>query len=155
MTELFAGPPMAGGWWRTWDTWNPFYGTQYMWETASTWAKAGRILMLIAIVMILALAFIGILSLFRKTPEPLAKSPYTGESRYSAELTDRQRAIIGILVNEIAPRVQGTRFDKASLDRLLGDYKADFDQVMYFNFRKQLMNRTLSVTNMANELTKD
>jgi len=73
------------------------------------------------------------------------------QSSYTARVTPGQETVIDTLVKDIAPRVRWREFDKKDIDAMLG-YSADFDQEMYFRFKTQLADGTLSVENLRRSL---
>lgn len=72
-------------------------------------------------------------------------------SEYRAELSDGQKMIIRKLVIEVAQMVRGTDFTKEAIERMIGTHP-DFDQVMYFHFRRLLGDGSLTIANLSNAI---
>ena len=139
MTTEFAGPPM------------PRLGPPsptYMNRDSSSMGccRSFTYAIIIGIIAIAAIVLIIVIINAVKVPSP-TKSFYRSVSGYKTIISPKQRAVIQQLVYSITPRIQGQPFDKSSIERMIG-VSPEFDQVMYFYFRKQLMNGTLSVGNM-------
>jgi len=73
----------------------------------------------------------------------MSKSSYTAEEIHP---------IAEKLVHEVAPKVRRRRFNKADIDEMLGDMK--LDQVIYYQFRRLLHKRALTVDNLIGSLVK-
>jgi hypothetical protein len=109
-------------------------------------------MILIGLVIVAAIIIVSLIlaAVSTASSEPAAATSgfQPGNSGYTATISPTQRAVIEVLVYKVAPLVKGTNYSKASIERMVGTHPA-FDQVMYFYFRKQLSDGTLSVGNMV------
>jgi len=128
-------------------------------EGGSTTAIAA---MAAAVVVAVAAALIILYLLFAFRTSGDKTSRKSGFVSASRRLTAGQWSLLHCLVEEIAPQVLGTSFDKDTIDRLLADARpregvawtaADFDQVLYYRFRQQLHSGRLSVSHLSTAIT--
>lgn len=118
----------------------------------TTWPCGWRLTLALVIiglaVLVAVILLVYLVYCTRRRSIPLVKS-----SPFVAIVSPDQRRVIDLLVNRAAPQLRGQSFDKLDVERIIGRDSA-FDQVLYFYFKEQLEEGTLSVDNLTSVLSR-